>query len=511
MDSFASHITELGVPKKKKLTQALLLSSIFFLIEFILVHFHEPWSDESHSWAIANSSHSLTQLLYNKRYEGHPELWYILLYILQLFTHAIFYMQVLHVFIAACTAFVFCFFSPFSFSKNILICSGYFFAYEYSIISRNYGIELLLLFLCAGLYTVYRQKHLILISLLFFLLFETNVYAIIIGVPFYAYILWSLHGSHSLKKKRVIISGAIVLAGIILSIVSMEPPGYSAFTAWYTKITLFDLEHVLTTVFTVYFPVPEFGLHYWSTNILDIFPQPVIIESILSVLLLMLAVLMFKKNKKILFLYGIGTFGILLFTYTKNFGWIRHHGHLYILFLLCYWLYTAETKTSDDNKHDKAGLWLRKYFVPLIFITQAISAFIANASDVKYTFSNEKPVADYLKEKSLDTLPILGDADYPVSGIAGIMNKDIYFMRPKYWARFITLDSNWGFLDPFTEKDLLYATEKIPEQKKSDIIVILTDPFDYTRYKNWIFLKSFTGSVIDDKFYIYKVKYIPKI
>jgi len=511
MNSFSPPITEHLVSKKKKLLLALLLSIIFFLIEFVLVHFHEPWSDESHCWAVATSSHSITQLLYNKRYDGHPDLWYILLYIVQLFTHNIFYMQVMHVFIAACTVFVFCFFSPFPFWKNTLICSGYFFAYEYSIISRNYGIELLLLFLCAGLYTVYKQKYLVLISLLFFLLFETNVYAVIIGVPFYCYILWNLYKSHFLKQKTAVISSALVLAGIIISIISIEPPGYSAFNAWYTKITLFDFEHVLTTVFTVYFPVPEFTMHFWSTNILDTLSQSVLIESILSLLLLLIAVIMFKANKRVLFLYCIGTFGLLLFTYIKNFGWIRHHGHLYILFLLCYWLLMAENKATEGSKNDKAGFWLRKYIIPVLFLAQIISAIFANVGDVKYIFSNESSVADYLKEKSLDTLPILGDADYQVSGIAGIMDKDIYYMRPKYWGRFITLDSNWGFLVPFSEKDMLYATDKISEQKKSDIIVILTDPFNCTIYKNWIFLKSYTESILGDTFYVYKVTYTPKI
>jgi len=511
MDSLAMPIQEHIVSKRKKLIQALLLSIIFFLTEFVLVHFHEPWSDESHCWAVATSSHSFTQLLFNKRYDGHPDLWYILIYILQFFTHNIYYMQVMHVFIAATTVFVFCSFSPFSFWKNILVCSGYFFAYEYSIISRNYGIELLLLFLCAGLYTAYKDKHLLLISLFFLLLFETNVYAVIIGVPFYCHILWSVHKSHFLKKKTAVTSGAIVLIGIILSIKSMEPPGYSAFDSWYTKITLYDFAHVLSTVFTVYFPVPEFSLHYWSTNIFDTFSQGVIIEAILSALLLLMAVVIFKSNKSVLFLFCIGTFGILLFTYIKNFGWIRHHGHLYILFLLCYWLFSAENKAIGGSKKDKTGVWLRKYIIPLILLAQVLSAFVANVGDVKYTFSNEKPVADYLIKKSLDTLPILGDADYQVSGIAGIMDRDIYYMRPKYWGRFVTLDSNWGFLVPFTEKDMLYATDKISEQKKSDIIVILTDPFNYTAYKNWIFLKSFVGSILGDEFYVYEVKYIPKI
>ncbi len=254
--------TQLYIPGKKKLIQAVFLSGLFFIIEFILVHFHEMWSDEVHSWGIAASSHSFSQLIYNTRYEGHPELWYIVLFTLQLFTHNIFYMQVLHVLIAAGTVFVFCFFSPFHILKTTLICFGYFFAYEYSIISRNYGIEMLLLFLCAGLYTAYGNKYLTVISFLFMLLFETNVYAVIIGVPLYCYIIWSFISTHSLKLKQALLSGIIVAAGVVLSVIAMKPPADSIFNFWSTKITLVDLEHVLSTIYTAYIPTPNLGMHF---------------------------------------------------------------------------------------------------------------------------------------------------------------------------------------------------------------------------------------------------------
>src|ERR1017187_4280279 len=103
----------------------------------IIVSFHEVWRDEIETWAIAINSHSISELIYNSRYEGHPKLWFLMVYFLQIFTHSVFAMQVMHVIIASITVFIFSFYSPFSFIKNILICSGYFFAYEYSIISRN--------------------------------------------------------------------------------------------------------------------------------------------------------------------------------------------------------------------------------------------------------------------------------------------------------------------------------------------------------------------------------------
>ena len=42
---------------------------------------HELWRDETQAWAVARDSGSLFQLLATGiRYEGHPPLWYCLLY-----------------------------------------------------------------------------------------------------------------------------------------------------------------------------------------------------------------------------------------------------------------------------------------------------------------------------------------------------------------------------------------------------------------------------------------------
>lgn len=498
-----SKIAGINLSGRKKLIEAMALSLIFFIVEFILVHYHEIWGDEIHSWAIARTSHSLGELMYNTRYEGHPKLWYILLYMLQKFTRHIFYMQILSVAIASCTVFVFAFFSPFSLLQNILICSGYFFTYEYSIISRNYGIGLFLLFLCAGLYTTYKEKYLWLVSILLFLLFETNVYEVIIGTPFYCYIIWSLYKTNDLKWKPLFISAAIVLAGIIVFAITVKPPWDSGVEPWITHITVFDCCHVLSTVFTSYCPIMEFNFNYWEGNLLSLIPGHIFIQASLGVIILVFISILFWKERMVLLLFYTGTFGVMFFTLTKNFGWVRHHGHLYILFILCYWLYY-----SKHNIDGKPSQGYTKYFILVILLVQVAGAAWANIADIKYTFSNDMPGAEYIKANLLDTLPLMGDADYAVSGIAGILDRDIYFYRPNYWARWILLNRNWGTFIDFSEDDLLYKTDSILLLKKSDGVVILSYPFYDPRLVGWKSLETFKNSAIGEDYYLYQVKYI---
>ncbi|HTA83932.1 MAG TPA: tetratricopeptide repeat protein [Bacteroidia bacterium] len=500
---------------KKRLYNALWFTALFLIVEFIIIQFHEYWADEVHAWAIAHKSNSIADVFYNGRYEGHPKLWYVLLYLLQKFTDNIFYMKVLNLCIATGAVFVFCFFSPFSFKKNILFCSGYFFAYEYSIISRNYAITVLLLFLCAGIFTRYKGKHFLLLSVLFFLLLQTNVYAVIIGIPFYCYIIWILYKDKRLHLRTILISGTIVFAGFILSVLSMKPPSNSGLSTENFRLSLYDSAHTLAVLFNCYVPIPQLNFHFWSSNILNPIPNHAYIQAFLSIVLLIASFVLFKANKKILLLFFSGTVGILLFTYLKYFGYIRHHGHLYLLFILCYWLYSAENQneaisTQTNTVWNTFSIWIKKYFVTIVLVAQIIATCYANVCDIRYPFSNNLPTVNYLKENSLDKLPILGDGDYIASSVAGLLNKNIYFMRPRYWGQFIVLDDHWGKFIKFSVTDLLNQVDSISDQKKSDVIVVLTYPFNDNSIKNWTLLQTFEGSIIGEDYFIYKVNYVPQ-
>jgi len=493
----------------KRGIQALAISGIFFVFQFVLVHFHEPWADEIHAWEITRCSHSLGELFYITRYEGHPKLWFIMLYFLQKVTTSYVAMQYLHVFIAACAVFVFCFFSPFSTIKNILFCAGYFFSYEYSIISRNYTIEVLLLFWAAGIYTKYGDKRLWLLSLLFFLLYQTNVFAIIIGAPFWGYVL--LNSLNKKNYKSFIGPSVIVLAGIIFSTITTLPPPDNFTAPWNTYFDVHNLAKVISTGYTAYIPIPRVSNKFWYYNLLDALPHHIIIEDFLTLALLFLVTVLFRNNKKLLLLFYAGTIGEWLFFYFKYFGYIRHHGHLFLLFALCYWLYSSQSKIRQGTTMwYRMGKWVNKYAITTILISQVLASCVANIFDVFYPFSNSEPVAKYIKSQSLDKLPLLGDGDFSAAGIAGILHEDIYYMRPAKWGKYILPDQNWGPFIKFGQARLLTEANKIMTEKKSDVIVILSYPFKDTNLDNWKLLKTFGGSIDEEDYYVYKVGYTPQ-
>ena len=123
-----------------------LLVSIFFILGSIGILNHAMWRDEINVWLIARDSASIMELFSNIKYEGHPGLWYICLYLLNQITHNPVIMQIFHLLLATGVIYIFVKLSPFTRLQKVLFCFGYLPFYEYLLISRNYAIGVLLTF-----------------------------------------------------------------------------------------------------------------------------------------------------------------------------------------------------------------------------------------------------------------------------------------------------------------------------------------------------------------------------
>jgi hypothetical protein len=115
------------------------------LVTAIGLRGHAMWFDELQAWNIARASHSLPDLYANLRYEGHPILWYLPLYVITRFTHDPHAMQVLQWVIASATMALVLFRAPFSIPIRVAVLAGYCFAFEYGVVSRSYGLSTLLI------------------------------------------------------------------------------------------------------------------------------------------------------------------------------------------------------------------------------------------------------------------------------------------------------------------------------------------------------------------------------
>jgi hypothetical protein len=476
------------------------LTSLFFLVSVILIHFHEMWRDEIQAWLIARSSHNLIDLYHHIRYEGHPGLWHFLLFLVSRFTGNPVAMQFLHVAIATVIVYLVARFAPFSKIQKFLFSFGYFILYEYGTIARNYNITVLLLIIfCVLLQS--RRKNYILIGLNLFLLAQTNVFGVIMLPALLLYVSWDFLQNRNIitqfkKIKTEILMGLVLVAvGVVAFYIQVRPPSDQLAGTLHTT----DVRNAIATIWQSYAPVPARVINFWNTNFVPQLDQVVIF----SVGLLMAATFFFSRNTKILCTYLAGTTGLLAFFYLKNLGGMRHQGFLFIFFVVCTWLVYNERTTQQ--KTAKAFLLYQQCLLTILLLVQFAGGIVAAQKEHKLTFSNARITASYIQSNKLDSLPIVGLLDYHTSPVIGYLDKQAYYPQDASWGTYLT----WNIkrATPITYEEEMTQALRIAREKHSDVLIIappIADVFSDNRLK---FIAKFdsVSVVIDEKYYLFKL------
>ncbi len=122
----------------------LLITAVFATVLLANIAHHEMWRDETLAWMIARTADTPARLFAALHYDGHPGLWHILLWPLTRLTANPAAMQGLHALLGLAIIAMVGLASPFTRWERALVLGGYFLSYEYTVISRNYAIGVLL-------------------------------------------------------------------------------------------------------------------------------------------------------------------------------------------------------------------------------------------------------------------------------------------------------------------------------------------------------------------------------
>src|SRR5438105_4038485 len=139
---------------------------------------HEMWRDEVQAWLIARDSPLPWNVAYNGRYEGHPSLWHLVLWLPAHLSSDPRAMQLVHILIASLGAFLVFRLSPFSLPVKLALVASYFFFYEWGVLARNYALSVVLVF---ALCTLFRRRweRFLTFAILLALLAQTNLLSLI--------------------------------------------------------------------------------------------------------------------------------------------------------------------------------------------------------------------------------------------------------------------------------------------------------------------------------------------
>lgn len=507
-----------SLAQDKATTNALIIAALFAVFGIVGITHHEMWRDELQAWMIARDSVNITQLFQHLKYEGHPGLWHLLLMLLTRIFGVPEAMQWLHLGIASANVFVLAKFSPFTWPQKILISLGYFFFYEYAILSRNYGIGVLCIVIFCALFPG-RDHKIISIAIVLALLAHTNILGLIIAIVLLGALVLDAYlrkqDQHSILLRhpwRFGLAITLVCAAIILAALQMNPPpDQASAVGWKLYLNKIDLQNLMQALVNTYLPLPKLGPNFWSY---PPFPAPSLLTSLLMIGFVGLCLLTFTisllQRPLALLIFTGSMAGLMAFFYTKYLGYARHHGYLFICFIMSAWLTPYCDKVALSRGLQKLSDLAQQIFSKLFMILlafQAVAGITAAYSDYQYVFSNARATAQFLNTEQYSNAKLVGNVDFTVSAIAGYLpGRQIFYPNGDRYGTFIRWDSaRKGATIPA----IIEAAKAQVEQGREAVILVLSTPLEESvAQRNHLnLLKSFTGAgVQDENFYLYQVQ-----
>ncbi len=436
---------------------------------------HAVWRDEVRALNIVTGSTSIVDLFERLHNEGHPGLWYILLYVSYNILHSPIVLKIVSILIAGIAIYIFLSVSPFAVYQKALFIFGYFPIYEYSVISRNYGIGMLLLFWFCYLYPL-RFKRIISLGVILFLLAQTNLYSLIIVIS----IFFSIFLELIVKRKditaeydnlfRPLFGLALIVIGIIFAVIQIYPdPSSSVYHGLPSMIILVKwiFSSMVLPFSSIIFPAGKVPLHLGVELIL-----------FTGLLLSVWAMYIYLLRKPfILIIFFSSLVGLEMASRIAGATGMRYLGFFYLLFIAAFWLDSSETSEIQVHPAFLRRLIallsnIKKYFICLLLITQVFYGLPAVIREFRTDYSSSENLGKFIEsDANLKKAIIIGEPDYLVESLPYYVKNSIYIPRENRFGKVVSFTKNNQ--QNYSLNDLLDTAERLRREYQRPVIIVI--------------------------------------
>ena len=325
---------------------------------------HEMWRDELQAFGLARDADSLGQLWAHVRYEGHPGLYHLLLWIASRFTRDIVLLKVLNAAIMAGAAAMVLWKAPFRLPVRAAIVFGYFFLYEYGTISRVYSLALLLS-LAAFTTWPWQGRRWWVAAAAAVLLCQTSAYGAILGAAIAAAMVvqrLQQRPQRRLADGRIVLLGVLMVGSLALAAAQAVPPADRMDVPGGSTRTLFDAANRPSSTFEALFPLRWPRAAFWNGHPLTeiAWPWSHLLGSAVALAVLALLLWGLRRSRPAIALLAVAIAGCYAFGFVTFAGSIRHHGHQWIAVLGAWWIAQRQAPaTFAPHAPGRADRWGR--------------------------------------------------------------------------------------------------------------------------------------------------------
>ncbi|KAB2810282.1 hypothetical protein [Phaeocystidibacter luteus] len=335
------------------------------LLIFAATATHQPWRDEAQAVMLAQDATGFWDLIQRIRWEGHPMLWFLLIKVVGPTLTPL-----LHSTFAVGTNALIIFKSGWPRWLKWALPFTYYFAFEYAVIYRDYAVGIFLLFAAV---TVWKTRP----NLAFILLLLAT------QANFFALILASTLGVLMLiedpRSKSWFWRIPVALALLVFTIYQLTPPESGGFASGWGFSS--DLFQTATGSVGMGIPIPMFGGQFDYGSHYGL---------IYSLILLGILSLTFPSTKHRWLFIGSAAV-IILFCSIKLHAYIRHTGHVWVLFLLLHFILSRQGQKI-----------IRFKLLSLVLLGQLVAGSLyLNQEFNNNEYSSAADVAEYLTEAQI--------------------------------------------------------------------------------------------------------------
>lgn len=449
---------------------------LYSILLFTGITYHEMWMDESHHWLVARESGSLQELMHNYRYDGHPPLWLLIMYCCAFFSDDPMGMQYVHGLITLSGVALLLFKAPLPRILLIAIVFSYFPLYEYGVLSRNYGLLMLLAF-CLPVAWQKDNEVPWLPWLILGLIANAHLFGLIFSVAF---------TSVYLVKKCFLDSDANRMSKLGLLIYALlccfsayfiiPPSDHPSSGISLSSVNFSNLADTLMLFFKAIVPIPDFTSDFfWNTNLLTshlkIWVAPIALIS------WGLPILFRWHHRWLILVWYLTAFliGVFYFVTTLNSG-LRYGGILVILLIALKWVDNLGISTDDVVRTSSARMKFTKVILTSLLVIQVLSGLYHVYMDVKLPFSSTKNISTYIEEQGLGDIPVVSNAFCNCISYQNYTSKPLYFLNAEESMSFC----KWKFLEKVRgrsqqydlQKSLTKATDYLKESNLRQVILL---------------------------------------
>jgi len=461
------------------------------LVIFLTWH-HAYWRDEIRAFSIALQDDSLAGMLGSLRGEGHPAVWYLLLRLAHGVAASPAVLPVVSIGVASVAVLLLVLRSPFRWWMIALLLLGRWTLFEYSVMARNYGISVLLMFLFAACYPKHRDRG-VLLGILVALLANTNVHSVLLAGGVLLFWLIDTLDEHGMRwtpaLRTYLLNVAVSAAGLAICAATIYPT--------YNDAALLDLRervtpmHLSLAVLSPAMPFSELGpggqLDALGFGALRDFDYLDISEPLMS--LIMFGCLLGLVRSPAAFVAGLaGLIGLSLFFVTFYGGSYRHQA-LWLAYLVSlYWIVLARGAEPGPHFPRRLGPIARPasavgfaLFVLLLAlqIPGGMQA-IADAALGRPPLSRSRDFAAFVSTRAdLKDAIIIADPDFIVEPLAYYLPNRTYLMREERFGNVVRYTKNARRY--LSLEDILATAGKLRAESGQPVLILLAHRLDPSR------------------------------